>query len=359
LIEKLELGYCYEKIVSRKDKGIKHTYDLSMKNSKDQTFTGNLLLTRNSATDFWRYDEMDQYFAAAKYRVLNISETLITGEFSVSTLDATLSVLVDNFRAYRELITSALFYDKLFPAIAIANDFKAEDYMVKSMRASQRKESGKLLHLTCNGRLRTYTVKGVNYDTGKYAIPQIEWHKHLKPEGDTAYIELLSSLGDKGLPITMGMYAAAAGLNLDSILQSMDPDIDLRKKVAKYLKQVNKINSGIQPDMLGGDDQQQAQATMLAGLISKGSAKRSVGLLGREFDDRDRLYERKKNGKYRLTSRRRVREMTEAANRKIAEALANSARKENKRIRKGKERPTKIISSPIYGIVSNKRDART
>ena len=329
----------------------------------DSDPTGAIIVTRGSispnevraATDFWRYDEMDGYFSVAKYRALKISEALIT----VSTLDATLSVLVDNFRAYREMITSALFYNKLFPAIAVANDFKSEDYIVKGSRRSGRSGSDYKHRVTINGTNSRFIIKSKIYDTKNLAIPQIEWHKHLKPEGDTAYIELLASLGDRGVPVTLGMYAAAAGINIDSVVKSMDPDIKLRKEVAKYLKQVGKINADIQPPMGDDDQQQQMQAAeIVAGMISKGTASRRVGILNREFDEREQMHERKKNGKIRVTSRRRRKELQERAYKVISEALANQAKRENKRIRKGRERDAKILVSPIYGILSNKKDAR-
>ncbi len=155
------------------------------------------------------------------------------------------------------------------------------------------------------------------------------------------------------------MYAAAAGINIDSVVKSMDPDIKLRKEVAKYLKQVGKINADIQPPMGDDDQQQQMQAAeIVAGMISKGTASRRVGILNREFDEREQMHERKKNGKIRVTSRRRRKELQERAYKVISEALANQAKRENKRIRKGRERDAKILVSPIYGILSNKKDAR-
>jgi hypothetical protein len=339
--------------------------DLFMQADSDPT--GAIIVTRpgiqpnevRSATDFFRYDEVDPYFAQAKYRALNISESIITGEFSISTLDATLSVLVDSFRAYREMLTRDIFYEKIFPAVALANNFLAKDYQVQSsrrLRSTSALDNYTRHRVTCEDRNRNFTVRGVNYNTGNFAIPSLEWHKHLKPEGDAAYLELLNSLSDKGVPVTLGMYAAAAGLNLDSILRSMEPDLALRKDIASYLKQVNKVNQSIQPQ--DQDQQNMQSAEMLAALVSN-SRKRKlkpVGLGNREFTDADRMHERNKKGEFKSTSKRRMRELEEDANKTVAKALKRLNRRQLKaQSDSTKNRPEKLISSGVYGVISSKK----
>jgi hypothetical protein len=319
--------------------------DLFMQADTDPT--GAIIVTRPSispnevreATSFFRYDEVDPYFSQAMYRGLGITEAMITGEFSVATIDASLTMIVDSFRSFRHMLTRDIFYDKIFPAVALANNFKREDYMVKGSKYRSTAD----LRVTCEDRTRSFKIKGMNYNTSNLAIPSINWHKHLKPEGDATYIDMLANLTERGVPVTLSMYTAAAGINLDQLVESMDTDLALRKKISGYMKQVNKMNAESAPP--------EAQAReILAALASDGTAVKRVGLLEREFDDSQRYYERKKNGKYRLTSKRRVREMTERANKMIGQQLAERARYENKRLREGKgER--KVMSSGVFGII--------
>jgi hypothetical protein len=77
---------------------------------------------------------------------------------------------------------------------------------------------------------------GDEMDMTKLLMPKLQWHKQLKPEADEAYLNMLGLAEEKGLPIPMRIWAAAAGLSLPEIMMSLDEDINLRKKIDKYNK---------------------------------------------------------------------------------------------------------------------------
>lgn len=191
----LSLRYHYTPIVSIEDSGLQKVYDLSMNSPLNVVLKGG---------DTFRFPSF-----------------IVNGLVGSNTMEVAMSTFIEDLRTYRERETRRLYYDKLFPLIAVANNFYKEEN--KTMAA----------------RLQTTGLMKTLNDTNNLVIPEVHWHKPLQPEADQSYMEILSTLEDKGLPVPLRMWAAAGGYNLDKILADQEADADISKKVEEYKKAVN------------------------------------------------------------------------------------------------------------------------
>jgi hypothetical protein len=324
--------------------------------SADADPTGPIIVTRSGvnpseirqAEDFFRYDSIFDFASTAKYRALGVSEEMISGQLSISTMDAALSITMDQLRDYRAMMTREIFYEKIFPAVAIANSYKKDGY---TTLGSSRGYSGDKYDKN-NNRNRIYKKDGVwratasdspvsvniksrDFNLKEYLIPRIEWEKHLKAEGDSAYMQLLDELGQKGVPIPLTMLATAAGVSMDSILNSKDADLELRKVMADYSKEIQKYNkkAGLVSE---------SKAMQMLGALNYKPGLKTKGLLNREYSDEYQPHEVSKSGKKKSTSKRRQRELREAANRLIAQSAAKAAQEHNRRVKDKKKSKTML-----------------
>lgn len=199
---------------------------------------GAIVATRNGVNtneirnggDFWKIEDMWNSTIPAKLKALNLSESFINGESSVQTLEGSMSGFVEQLRSYRGMLTRKIFYDKIFPLISLTNDFYIDDKAraeAQKLRAKRNVELSTLL----------YQLQ----DTSSLIIPQLLWEKHLKPEGDNNYLEILKAMTEAGVPVPIRTLAAAGGIKLERILKEQDEDIATRKKVADYMKKVTDL----------------------------------------------------------------------------------------------------------------------
>lgn len=191
----LSLRYHYTPIVSIEDSGLQKVYDLSMNSPLNVVLKGG---------DTFRFPSF-----------------IVNGLVGSNTMEVAMSTFIEDLRTYRERETRRLYYDKLFPLIAVANNFYKEE------------------NKTTATRLQTTRLMKTLNDTNNLVIPEVHWHKPLQPEADQSYMEILSTLEDKGLPVPLRMWAAAGGYNLDKILADQEADADISKKVEEYKKVVN------------------------------------------------------------------------------------------------------------------------
>ncbi len=319
--------------------------------------TGPIIVTRTGimpqefrqAEDFFRYDSIFDFATTAKYRALGISEELITGQLSVTSMDATLSIFMDQMRSYRNMLTRSIFYEKIFPPIAYVNNFTKDAYEATGSKLGRRfnnirmDEAGRY-RAKADGSAPYANIKDKNINMRDYLIPRVEWDKHLHPEGDTQYLELLDTLSQKGIPIPLTMMAAAGGVSLDSILNAQKSDLKLRKVLGDYMKKITKINeaSGMQPS--------ESSVRTLQALASAASPLPDYkNLIDREFDDIHQPNEISKSGKVKNTSRKRQQQIRDKANKAIAESMSKLAERE-RRIAKSKKKERPMLHGR-YGIV--------
>lgn len=316
--------------------------------------TGAVLATRpginfneiRSASDFWRYDEMYDFFSGVKMRALGISDAFLSGDSTYSNMETSLSVFIEQIRAFRDMITRKVFYNRLFPLIAVANDFTVEKY-VKEKEQDKHKVSSRHNSNVIMGRDGSYMWSSATavtarraedeIDLTKYLLPKLQWHKQLKPEADADYLNVLATVEEKGLPIPMRIWAAAAGLSLPEILTSLDEDINLRKRIDRYNKKKPKSATQEASDLFTGGS---------ALPIKKVRNFDNVDLRMRDPDT------------HKVLSRKGEKILTEKIHKQVAKALANVARKENAAERRKSSTERRVISYAkakgisIYGNVA-------
>ncbi len=192
------------------------------------TRSGIIVEEHRQGGDFWKSTDFNDSVLSHKLRALGISEAFLSGDASYATGDAALSVFIDTIRNFRDMMTRKLFYNKLFPLISLINGFttKNNKLTIQENLISQLTSEEALTQLN---------------DNSKLLIPSVHWTKQLKPEGDSQYIELLNVLTEKGVPVPLRALAAAGGMDLDALIKQQDEDIDMRKRVAEYLKKISAL----------------------------------------------------------------------------------------------------------------------
>lgn len=280
-----------------------------------------------NGSDFWRYDEIYDFVSSAKMRALGISEGFLSGDASFNTMETSLSVFLEQIRSFRESMTRRLFYQKLFPLIAVSNDFKIEEKKRLETRGTvhTRGRNGSSYAINIGANPRHVTFAGFQsraeeeVDITEYWMPRLQWHKGLKPEADSAYLEILNTLAEKGMPVPLRMWAAASGVSVPEVMSSLSEDVKLRKKIKKYQDALPKSPQEEAGEMFG------AQASLLDAIAPHRKplvrAERTFGDFG-TGEMRDPL-----TGK--ALSRKGVRVIEERMVKTGAAALASVAAKEN------------------------------
>jgi hypothetical protein len=111
-------------------------------------------------------------------------------------------------------MTHKLFYSKLFPLIAITNNLYKE--------TSEVKDKGTLDSLLFNMR-----------NTKNLKMPTIQWSKNLKTPNSASLLENLDKLSEKGFPVGLKTWAAAANIDLSSSLFDLAQDKEIRAQIAE------------------------------------------------------------------------------------------------------------------------------
>lgn len=191
--------------------------------------------------DFWKVTDIWDQTTQFKLRALGISEAFLSGDASYSNSDTSLTVFMESLRAFRDMMTRKVFYNKVFPLVSLINGFTV------NRRGKVVKKDGLM-----NGS--TDEVLETMQDGSKLLIPSVHWAKQLKPEGDQMYLEMLTALTEKGVPVPLRAFAAAGGFNLDELLQQQDDDMVLQEKIYAYQKTLQELKKANGPAGEEDDD---------------------------------------------------------------------------------------------------------
>lgn len=198
-----------------------------------------IVVTRNGVNisdvkqghDFWAWDETFDFATNAKMRALGVNEAILSGDASFNTLEAALSSFIDNIATIRNRLTQEVFTNKLFAITAYKNGYKVD----KNSKATEVLSKVNPLFKTKAANINSNIDIG---DLSQYQIPQVQWVKQLKPKADKDYLDILNDLSEKGIPISLRMFAAAGGENIDDLVAGMDDDNDLRLEIAEKKKEL-------------------------------------------------------------------------------------------------------------------------
>lgn len=279
--ELLDSNYLFEKVIAIEENGIQDTYDITMEDNIYPAFIANgivvhncgiedsweptseelndiasyfqaadldpisgIVVTRNGVNisdvkqghDFWSWDETFDFAVNAKMRALGVNEAILSGDASFNTLEAALSSFIDNISTIRDKLTREVFTNKLFAITAYENNYKL------NKKSNNNQVLSSIVNPLFNRHITTVASPSMsNLDIGdlsQYAIPTVQWVKQLKPKADKDYLDILNQLSEKGIPISLRMFAAAGGENIDDLVASMDDDNDLRLEIADRKKEL-------------------------------------------------------------------------------------------------------------------------
>lgn len=192
---------------------------------------GAIIATRNGispneirqAGDFWKISDEADYLRNSKMNALGLSDTFLSGEASYSTMEASLSVFMENIKCLRAFMEKRVFEDKLFDILARANNLT-------------KKKKADLDHGVRTGTATATTVEQqMRIPKRELLLPTIHWTKNLSPESDANYIEILKSLQEQGIPITMKRWASAGGIDLIDLENTLEEDKQIRERFKKFL----------------------------------------------------------------------------------------------------------------------------
>jgi hypothetical protein len=168
--------------------------------------------------DFWKWTDMADILVAYKLRAMGVSESFLSGEASYAAAESAYSTFLESQDTYRRHLTNAIFDTTLFPLIAVANNLYKEG-TANSERVQHNQVTKYLMHAKNRSRLLT---------------PQLVWHKSLEAKGEENTFEMLEQASEKGVPIPIRMWMAAAGLDVESLIKDLDGDVKLRKKLESF-----------------------------------------------------------------------------------------------------------------------------
>lgn len=249
--------------------------------------------------DFWKVTDIWDQTGNMKMRALGISEALLSGDASYATMEGSMTVFVESLRAYRDMMTRRVFYEKVFPLTSLLNG--------NSVR------NGKIIKRELMEG-NTQDILNRMQDGSKLFIPTVHWAKQLKPEQDQAYMEILNQLTTAGVPVPLRALAAAGGFNLDDLLQNRAEDMAIQRQILEYNKDLNALK-GKYAAPEGGEGGGMGSFSSDSAVLGDKPRPR---LTDRNFGDPD-VYEIGRTGKKKHVIRQS--EANKQLNAKIAKAL--------------------------------------
>ena len=181
---------------------------------------GGWIATRNAvqaqdirpAGEFWKWTDMSDVMTAYKLRALGISEALLSGDASYAAAESAYSTFLETTNGFRSHLTQQIFYKKLFPIIAVANN------LVKDEKKERHTDSiiDFLYNTTNRHNLRQ---------------PILHWHKELTAKAEDNLMDMLEKISEKGVPIPIKMWLAAAGVDKDNLVRDHLEDEELKKQL--------------------------------------------------------------------------------------------------------------------------------
>lgn len=216
-----------------------------------------------TAGDFWKWTDLIDTLVPYKLRALGVSEAFLSGEAAFATAETAMTVFTENAGALREYLTNKFFHEKLFPLIAVTN---------KRYRDASKAEKG--------DSIAAFLANVSNQKNLR--IPSVRWHKTLDNH-DPGMMDLLNTLGEKGIPVPLKMWAAAANVSLDMLLGDLREDEKIKDAIAEItgIKPDSTINQGDE----GSDGMDFEGGSGLP--YSNKFHQRKVPLLSRKFEFAD------------------------------------------------------------------------
>ena len=216
----------------------------------DEDPTGAVISVRNGVeisevrdpTAIWGISQEFEFLSTLKMRALGVSEAYLSGYANVSNMETARTSLGKAVAAFRDNMLRDIFTKQLFPAFARIHNFQKRTQAQLAHRI--RVDSGLLSRQAEYDRrmreMERLSPFGFPIITAKQALevpleslimPRLITEDTLRPEQDTAYMEMLDKLKENGVPIPLRIWASAAGYDLDKAMAMMEEDIILKKRL--------------------------------------------------------------------------------------------------------------------------------
>lgn len=257
--------------------------------------------------DFWKVTDIWDQTTQVKMRALGISEAFLSGDASYANMEGSMTVFVETLRAYRDMMTRKIFYEKVFPLVSLMNGFTAKN--------------GKILTKSGLMEGNTQDILRRMQDGSKLFIPTVHWAKQLKPEHDQSYIEILNLMTEKGIPVPLRALAAAGGFNLDQLLMNQSEDLATQRQLLEYNKQLADMKAKYAPaDAAAGGEGMSSFSSVLGD-------RPMPKLFDRDFGDRSEIVGVTRTGKPKHIINQRA--ANAKMNQQIVKGLTSIARSGN------------------------------
>jgi len=142
----------------------------------------------------------------------------LSGEASYATAEAAITVFLDSMDSFRQLLTHRVFSKKVFPLIAVLNGMYKDPKLVRPMD----NVAAIMANLNNQKNLR---------------IPTVNWFKSLNGKDTDSQWDMLDQLSQKGFTIPMKMWAAAASVDISSLLQDLEEDQKIKESLERLTGQ--------------------------------------------------------------------------------------------------------------------------
>lgn len=257
--------------------------------------------------DFWKVTDIWDQTTQVKMRALGISEAFLSGDASYANMEGSMTVFVETLRAYRDMMTRKIFYEKVFPLVSLMNGFTAKN--------------GKILTKAGLMEGNTQDILRRMQDGSKLFIPTVHWAKQLKPEHDQSYIEILNLMTEKGIPVPLRALAAAGGFNLDQLLMNQSEDLATQRQLLEYNKQLSDMKAKYAPAEAGAGGEGMSSFSSVLG------DRPLPKLFDRDFGDRSEIVGVTRTGKPKHIINQRA--ANAKMNQQIVKGLTSIARSGN------------------------------
>lgn len=273
---------------------------VNMLRGLDHDPTGAIMATRAGLTinEISRSSEnrwLDQYeqLSAMKMRALGVSDALFMTDGSITNTDGAINIALQHLASYRAQLTRSVFYDKIFPAIAIANGHRKSQTFALSSAGHDGQEAFDTPFGLRRGRGETDWTAEFAADsppeiygghTSKFSMPKVIWETDLASVSFDRRAELLTKMAEQGIPVPLRMWAAVSGTTLEAIAEQRDADIKMRKFFDPWNKLIAKTKAAAADASMGeGMDGGTTDESSTAPPFGVGSVPRS-SLLDRFAD---------------------------------------------------------------------------
>jgi hypothetical protein len=134
---------------------------------------------------------------------------------SYASSESAYSTFVETVNSYRNHLTAKIFYNKLFPLIAVVNDLYKQ-----GVQAPKVMNIGQFL-FNANNR---QALK----------MPKLHWHKQLEVRDEQSQFDMLEKLAEHDIPVPISTWVAAAGVDVEALIRDLEESAELQKRLDPF-----------------------------------------------------------------------------------------------------------------------------